>query len=74
MEGFVGAEGKPDPYLKGSDGVILKLSECVLYDAIDPAISEKNTADFFAMAGWPRTRTVPAVFRLRAWTGCPTIY
>jgi predicted phage terminase large subunit-like protein len=50
MEGFIGPDGKPDTYLKGENGVVVKLSECVEYIAIDPAISEKSTADYFALA------------------------
>lgn len=42
-------DGKTETYLIGHNGVVVKLSECLLYEAIDPAISEKNTADFFAM-------------------------
>jgi hypothetical protein len=31
MEGFIGPDGQPDTYLKGANGVIVKLSECVEY-------------------------------------------
>jgi hypothetical protein len=50
MEGFIGPDGQPDTYLKGANGVIVKLSECVEYLAIAQAISEKSTADYFALA------------------------
>lgn len=50
MEPFVGPDGKPDTYLIGENGVVAKLSECLLYLAIDPAISEKASADYFALA------------------------
>lgn len=43
--------GQPEIFLCGANGVTVKLSECLVYGAVDPAISQKNTADYFAL-GW----------------------
>lgn len=40
----------PVTYLLGDDGQMVKLSELQFYMAIDPAISQKSTADYFALS------------------------